>query len=139
MQNIDYLCTKSRSKTWSTTGWQKVVVCIVSDGRAKINPRTLAVIQKLGCYQPGQAKNVSRFPASLVLADFQLKADSTELFPTTPDREREACDCAHLRVHDAVPGQLEAAGRARERRHDAGPAALVRRRRHTILQLRRRN
>lgn len=58
MQNIDYLCTKSRSKTWSSLGWQKVVVCIVSDGRQKINPRTLAVIQKLGCYQPGQAKNI---------------------------------------------------------------------------------
>ncbi|KAL7417182.1 glycosyltransferase family 2 protein [Mrakia frigida] len=58
MQNIDYLCTKSRSKTWSNTGWQKVVVCVVSDGRTKVHPRTLAVIQKLGCYQPGQAKNV---------------------------------------------------------------------------------
>ena len=47
----------------------QVVVCIVSDGRAKINPRTLAVIQKLGCYQPGQAKNVSH-PASPPPASF---------------------------------------------------------------------
>lgn len=58
MQNIDYLCTKSKSRTWNDKGWQKVVVCIVSDGRQKIHPRTLACIQKLGCYQPGPAKNV---------------------------------------------------------------------------------
>lgn len=38
--------TKSKSKTWNDKGWQKVVVCIVSDGRSKIHPRTLACIQK---------------------------------------------------------------------------------------------
>lgn len=43
----------------------KVVVCIVSDGRQKIHPRTLACIQKLGCYQPGPAKNVC--PSSFLL------------------------------------------------------------------------
>ncbi|CED84447.1 glycosyltransferase family 2 protein [Phaffia rhodozyma] len=58
MQNIDYLCTKDKSKTWNHDGWKKVVVCVVSDGRAKIHPRNLACIQKLGCYQPGPAKNV---------------------------------------------------------------------------------
>jgi hypothetical protein len=32
-------------------GWKKVVVCIVSDGRAKINARTLNVIATVGAYQ----------------------------------------------------------------------------------------
>jgi Chitin synthase len=40
-------------------GWfgPQVVVCIVSDGRAKINSRTLSVIAAMGAYQDGVAKN----------------------------------------------------------------------------------
>ncbi|GAA5826531.1 hypothetical protein JCM10212_003720, partial [Sporobolomyces blumeae] len=34
------------------------VVCIVSDGRAKINSRTLSVLAAMGVYQDGVAKNV---------------------------------------------------------------------------------
>jgi hypothetical protein len=33
-------------------------VCIVSDGRAKINSRTLSVLAAMGIYQDGVAKNV---------------------------------------------------------------------------------
>ena len=44
MKNIAHLCGRSRSKTWDANGWKKVVVCIVSDGRAKINQRTLKVL-----------------------------------------------------------------------------------------------
>lgn len=35
-----------------------MVVCIVSDGRQKINSRTLSVLAAMGCYQDGIAKNV---------------------------------------------------------------------------------
>jgi hypothetical protein len=35
-----------------------VVVCVVSDGRAKINARTLSVLAAMGVYQDGVAKNV---------------------------------------------------------------------------------
>lgn len=35
-----------------------MVVCIVSDGRAKINARTLSVLAAMGVYQDGVAKNV---------------------------------------------------------------------------------
>jgi len=35
-----------------------VVVCIVADGRLKINPRTRSVLAALGVYQDGVAKNV---------------------------------------------------------------------------------
>lgn len=56
MKNIAHLCSRDRSKTWGKEGWKKVVVCIVSDGRKKINSRTLSVIATIGCYQDGIAK-----------------------------------------------------------------------------------
>ena len=37
-----------------------MVVCIVSDGRMKINSRTLSVLAAMGIYQDGVAKNVGR-------------------------------------------------------------------------------
>lgn len=56
MKNIAHLCKRDRSKTWGKEGWKKVVVCIVSDGRSKINSRTLSVIATMGAYQDGVAK-----------------------------------------------------------------------------------
>ncbi|KAG9102269.1 Chitin synthase, class 2 [Ceratobasidium sp. UAMH 11750] len=38
-------------------GWEKVVVCLVSDGRGQINQRTLKVLQLMGCYQDSIAKD----------------------------------------------------------------------------------
>ncbi|CAL1713774.1 unnamed protein product [Somion occarium] len=58
MKNIAHLCKRDRSKTWGKEGWKKVVVCIVSDGRQKINSRTLSVIAAMGAYQEGVAKNI---------------------------------------------------------------------------------
>ncbi|KAF9234706.1 glycosyltransferase family 2 protein [Melanogaster broomeanus] len=58
IKNIAHLCTRGRSKTWGKDGWKKVVVCIVSDGRSKINSRTLSVIAAMGAYQEGVAKNI---------------------------------------------------------------------------------
>ncbi|PCH40454.1 glycosyltransferase family 2 protein [Wolfiporia cocos MD-104 SS10] len=58
MKNVAHLCKRDRSKTWGKDGWKKVVVCIVSDGRLKINSRTLSVIAAMGAYQEGIAKNV---------------------------------------------------------------------------------
>ncbi|TFY80015.1 hypothetical protein EWM64_g4002 [Hericium alpestre] len=58
MKNIVHLCKRDRSKTWGKEGWKKVVVCIVSDGRQKINSRTLSVIAAVGAYQDGIAKNI---------------------------------------------------------------------------------
>ena len=56
IKNIAHLCKRDRSKTWGKDGWKKVVVCIVSDGRGKINSRTLSVIAAMGAYQEGIAK-----------------------------------------------------------------------------------
>ncbi|KAG2202877.1 hypothetical protein INT46_007557 [Mucor plumbeus] len=58
MKNISHLCSRERSKTWGPEGWKKVVVCIVSDGRTKIHPRTLSVLAAMGVYQDGLAKNI---------------------------------------------------------------------------------
>ncbi|KAI8376085.1 chitin synthase 1 [Radiomyces spectabilis] len=58
MKNIAHLCTRDRSRTWGPEGWKKVTVCIVSDGRNKIHPRTLSLLATLGVYQDGVAKNI---------------------------------------------------------------------------------
>ncbi|KEF62728.1 chitin synthase 2 [Exophiala aquamarina CBS 119918] len=55
-KNIEYMCNRPNSKTWDKEAWKKIVVCIVSDGRAKINERTKAVLAGLGVYQDGIAK-----------------------------------------------------------------------------------
>ncbi|KHJ34154.1 putative chitin synthase 1 [Erysiphe necator] len=55
-KNIKYMCSRKDSKTWGKDAWKKIVVCVVSDGRAKINPRTRAVLAGMGVYQDGIAK-----------------------------------------------------------------------------------
>ncbi|KAH7376618.1 chitin synthase A [Plectosphaerella cucumerina] len=57
MKNIAHFCSRSKSRTWGENGWQKIVVCIVSDGREKIHPRTLDALAAMGVYQDGIAKN----------------------------------------------------------------------------------
>jgi chitin synthase len=58
MKNISHFCSRSKSRTWGEHGWQKIVVCIVSDGRQKIHPRTLDALAAMGVYQDGIAKNL---------------------------------------------------------------------------------
>jgi chitin synthase len=55
-KNIEYMCNRPNSKTWGKDAWKKIVVCVVSDGRAKINPRTRALLTGMGVYQEGIAK-----------------------------------------------------------------------------------
>ena len=57
MNNILYLCKRRRDNTWARTGWQKVLVCIVSDGRAKIDRQVLNVLGIMGVYQDGVMKD----------------------------------------------------------------------------------
>jgi chitin synthase len=56
IKNIEFMNSRTNSKTWGKDAWKKIVVCIVSDGRAKINKRTRAVLAALGVYQEGIAK-----------------------------------------------------------------------------------
>lgn len=55
-KNVAHMCSRGNSKTWGKEAWKKIVVCVVSDGRAKINKRTQAVLAGLGVYQEGIAK-----------------------------------------------------------------------------------
>jgi chitin synthase len=57
IKNVAHLCGRTRSKTWGPKGWEKIVVCVVSDGRSKVNKRTLQVLSLMGCYQEGIAKD----------------------------------------------------------------------------------
>ena len=62
MTNIAHLCTRERSKTWGKEGWKKVVVCIVSDGRMKINSRTLSECEegRGPCRGRGETRSASQ-------------------------------------------------------------------------------
>jgi chitin synthase len=57
MRNISHFCSRAKSRTWGKDGWQKIVVCVVADGRQKVHPRTLDALAAMGCYQNGIAKN----------------------------------------------------------------------------------
>ncbi|TGJ80728.1 hypothetical protein E0Z10_g8035 [Xylaria hypoxylon] len=57
MKNISHFCSRNKSRTWGELGWQKIVVCVVSDGREKVHPRTLDGLAAMGVYQHGIAKN----------------------------------------------------------------------------------
>ena len=53
-ENIEYMCNGGKDKyggSFGKDGWKSIVVCIVSDGRAKLNARTKAVMTALGVYQ----------------------------------------------------------------------------------------
>ncbi|THC99210.1 hypothetical protein EYZ11_001298 [Aspergillus tanneri] len=58
MRNISHLCSRSKSRTWGKDGWQKIVVCVIADGRKKVHPRTLNALAAMGVYQEGIAKNI---------------------------------------------------------------------------------
>jgi chitin synthase len=58
MKNVSHFCSRSKSRTWGEQGWQKIVVCIVADGRTKVHPRTLDALAAMGVYQDGIAKNL---------------------------------------------------------------------------------
>lgn len=52
IKNIAHLCGRDRSKMWGAEGWKKVVVCVVSDGRSKVNKRTLQVLSLVCVHVP---------------------------------------------------------------------------------------
>lgn len=58
MRNITHFCSRTKSRTWGKDGWQKIVVCIIADGRQKVHPRTLNALAAMGVYQDGIAKNM---------------------------------------------------------------------------------
>lgn len=57
IDNIKHLESRKRSSTWGQDAWKKIVVCIVADGRSKINESSQALLAGLGVYQEGFARN----------------------------------------------------------------------------------
>ena len=55
LDNIKYMESKKRSSMWGEGSWKKIIVCIISDGRTKINDRAQALLAGLGVYQEGLA------------------------------------------------------------------------------------
>lgn len=48
--NVNHLRTKQLPGYMNDEAWQKILVCIVSDGRTKANPKTLSWLSKVGLY-----------------------------------------------------------------------------------------
>ncbi|KAI8874442.1 glycosyltransferase family 2 protein [Ramicandelaber brevisporus] len=57
MKNIQDLTNRKNSKTWGKDSWKKIVVIVVSDGRAKVHERMLLSLGLSGVYQEGLAQN----------------------------------------------------------------------------------
>lgn len=55
-QNINHLTKLKHSRVWGKDSWKKVVVCLVADGRNKIDKKTLALFSAIGVYQDGFAR-----------------------------------------------------------------------------------
>ncbi|KAI8620198.1 chitin synthase-domain-containing protein [Chytriomyces sp. MP71] len=52
--NIAFLCSgDSNGKGWGPNSWKEIVVVIVSDGRSKVNQKTLDVLSVMGCWMDG--------------------------------------------------------------------------------------
>jgi chitin synthase len=78
MKNIAYLCSRTRSKVWGEEGWKKAVICIVSDGRSKVNPRVLDVLGIMGVYQNGIMKDhVNGAPVTAHLFEYTTQVAVT--------------------------------------------------------------
>jgi chitin synthase len=56
IRNIRHLVSRTNSKTWGEGSWEKVVVCIVADGRKKCNEKVYQYLAAMGVYQEGIAK-----------------------------------------------------------------------------------
>ncbi|GAA5815254.1 hypothetical protein MFLAVUS_008760 [Mucor flavus] len=95
MKNISQLIKRYRSPIWNENGWQKVVICIISDGREKIHPRVLDMLSVLGVYQEGIAKStVNDKP---VLAHLYEYTSQLSLAPDLTYRSA---------IHNIVPAQI---------------------------------
>ncbi|TGJ79985.1 hypothetical protein E0Z10_g8772 [Xylaria hypoxylon] len=88
LKNIEYMCSRKESKTWGPDAWKKIVVCVVSDGRAKINKRTQALLAGMGVYQEGIAKQqVNSKDVTAHIYEYttqvgmQIKNDVVQLIP----------------------------------------------------------
>ncbi|TPX75821.1 chitin synthase [Chytriomyces confervae] len=73
MKNIADLC--SGRALWTPDSWKEVLVVIVSDGRAKVNPKVLDVLSILGVYMPGLVRDtVEDVPVKAHMFEFTTQS-----------------------------------------------------------------
>ena len=73
LSRISLICVREiEVRLWGREGWKKVVVCIVSDGRGKINSRTLSVIAAMGAYKEGVAKVSERVMWNMTIYSYLM-------------------------------------------------------------------
>lgn len=79
-ENIEYMCAGKGKLggSFGKDGWKKIVVCIVSDGRAKIDERTKALLTALGVYQEGIAtQEVNGKPVTAHIYEYTTRVGLT--------------------------------------------------------------
>ncbi|OMH84486.1 Chitin synthase 1 [Zancudomyces culisetae] len=79
VKNITHLQTRTRSRTWGADAWKKCVVCVVADGRTKVNRKVLEILGCMGVYQEGVMQNsVSGRPVTAHIFEYttQICIDS---------------------------------------------------------------
>ncbi|KAG2197370.1 hypothetical protein INT46_008367 [Mucor plumbeus] len=95
MKNLTQLTKRYRSPIWGEHTWQKVVICIIADGREKIHPRVLDMLSVLGVYQEGIAKStINEKPVHAHLYEY------TSQLSLTPDLTYKGA------INDIVPAQI---------------------------------
>lgn len=57
-KNIKHLVMRNNTSVWGQEAWKKVVVCVIADGRSKMDHRAKGLMARLGVYQEGLAKNL---------------------------------------------------------------------------------
>ncbi|RMZ84946.1 hypothetical protein DV738_g86, partial [Chaetothyriales sp. CBS 135597] len=79
MRNIAHFCSRTKSRTWGKDGWQKIVVCVIADGRQKVHPQTLNALAALGVYQDGIAKStVNQKPVTAHVYEYTTQVSLDE-------------------------------------------------------------
>jgi hypothetical protein len=85
VKNIRYLCSKKHGRKhsqWGAKGWEKVVVCVVADGKKNICPRVLERLGLLGVYQDVSKTEVNGIPVQAHIYEYtsQICIDSESKF-----------------------------------------------------------
>ncbi|KAJ3130294.1 Chitin synthase, class 2 [Nowakowskiella sp. JEL0407] len=90
-QNIKYMCEKNEWG-WNQDSWKKITIVIVADGRSKVHPNVLKVLESMGVYQDGLAQasingnpvqaHIYEYTAQVVMDErYQFWGHSEELPP----------------------------------------------------------
>lgn len=118
MSNLKHLCSQKSSTVWGKEAWKKVVICIISDGRSRINRSCLALLTGLGVYQDGIA--IQRFQDLDVVAHLYEVVLTLEcmtklilplVYNTSSHRDSERPSQAHTKRRSPLPDTILSEGK----------------------------